>query len=423
MWPSSSPPVSPKTAVRTFKAAFICGALAASLAVFLLSMGLFAPLMRWMPTDSLVALPLWTQWAGAVILGFGLAWTTVVIRAFSLKVVVSVVALVETAVLSWVLSLCGILWTPFTALTAGVVATGFGVIYSVSGPGRRRRMLETVLGGRISNSVFRRWLDSNEPLPFDGRQREASVVVCQIFNRGRIAEALSAGDNIVFSKEFLRVGAQALKDAGGVLTEGDGEHLVAGFGAVLADPEHAAQACRVALTLRERLQAFDQACRERWNVALEFGVAVQSGTVSVGAMANSFFVTGEPVEFCRRLCQANRAYGTRILAGPQAVELAGGAAEVRPVELIWNHAAQTREEIYELLALQGGLSVEERARRESFWKGVILCRRKQWSEAASQFEIVLRDTEAGDALVSFYLARAASAAERNLIGDRFDETH
>jgi len=150
-------------------------------------------------------------------------------------------------------------------------------------------------------------------------------------------------------------------------------------------------------------------------------VAVHSGTVSVGALGNHFFVTGETVDFCRRLCQANPTYGTRILAGQQAVE--AGAVEVRPVELIWNHAAQTREEVYELLALQGGLSVEERARREIFWKGVILCRRKLWSAAAAQFEIVLRDTAAGDALVRFYLARAGRAAEANLMGDRFDETH
>jgi adenylate cyclase len=395
------------------------------LAVFLLSMGWFAPLISSVfgPAGSLVASPPWVQWVGAVILGFGLAWTSVEIRAFSLKIVVAVVALVETAALSWLLLLWGILWTPFTALAAGAFGTGFGLIYSLSGPGRRRRALETVLGGRISKPVFRRWLDSNEPLPFDGQQREASVVVCRIFNRGRIAGALASGDDVAFSKAFLQVGSQVLKGAGGVLTEGDGEQLVAVFGAVLPVPEHAAQACRAALTLRERLETLSQACQERCNVALEFGVAVHSGPVSVGALGNHFLVTGEPLDFCRRLCQANPTYGTRILAGQQAVEFSKGAVEVRPVELIWNHAAQTREEVYELLALQGGLSVEERARRELFWKGVILCRRKQWRAAAAQFEIVLRDTAAGDALVRFYLARAGRAAEENLMGDRFDETH
>ena len=228
---------------------------------------------------------------------------------------------------------------------------------------------------------------------------------------------------MAFFKGFFQIGSQVLKDAGGVLTEGDGEHLVAVFGAVLADPDHAAQAALAALTLRERLEAFDQACRERWNVAFDYGVAVHSGMVSVGALENRFFVTGEPLEFCRRLCLANRGYGTRILAGPQAVELSRGAVEVRPVELIWNCAGPIREEIYELMAPKDGLSVEQRARREVFWKGVILWRRKQWQAAAAQFEIVLRDTEAGDALARFYLARAARGGEENLIGDRFNETY
>ena len=411
--------------MRTTRAALICGALAASLAVFLLSLGAFAPLIRlvFVPAGPIFALPLWVQWAGAVILGFGLAWTSIEIRAFSLKAVVAVAALVETAALAWALHLCGILWPPFTALAAGALGTGFGLVYSLSGPGRRRRALETVLGDRISGAAFCRWLDSNEPLPFEGRQREASVVVCHIFNRGRMAKALSAGDNMAFFKGFFQIGSQVLKDAGGVLTEGDGEHLVAVFGAVLADPDHAAQAALAALTLRERLEAFDQACRERWNVAFDYGVAVHSGMVSVGALENRFFVTGEPLEFCRRLCLANRGYGTRILAGPQAVELSRGAVEVRPVELIWNCAGPIREEIYELMAPKDGLSVEQRARREVFWKGVILWRRKQWQAAAAQFEIVLRDTEAGDALARFYLARAARGGEENLIGDRFNETY
>ncbi len=276
-------------------------------------MGIFEPLNRFAFFDAGAgfALPAWVQWIGAILLGFGLAWTSIEIRAFSLKVVVSAIALLEVVVLSWVLLLWGILWSPFTTLTAGILGTVLGLVYHLSAPGRRRQALETVLGGRISRKTFRRWLDSNEPLPFEGEQREAGVVVCRVLNGTRIAQALPFGDGVLFSKRFLKVGSQTLKEAGGVLIEADAEHLVAAFGAVLPEPEHASQASEAALMLKKRLEPFCEACRERWNIAVEFGIAVHSGPVNVGAAENRFFVIGEPLDFARRLCEANQSDTTR----------------------------------------------------------------------------------------------------------------
>ena len=254
--------------MRILKITFICGILAASLAVVLEAFAGIAPL--------------WNQWAGAILLGFGLAWTTVQIHSLPLKIVIAAVALVETAVLSWLLHLGGIQWMPWTALTAGTLATGFGMAYSMSQPGRRKRMVEEVFGGCISCVTFQKILDSDEPVSFAGEKREASVVDCQLFNCRELAGTLSAPDFMALVNEFSQAGAQALMNSGGVLTESNGERLRALFGAPLADPAHAFQAHEAALALEERLKKFREACRERWSVEPDYRVCVHSGTMIVG---------------------------------------------------------------------------------------------------------------------------------------------
>jgi len=220
-------------------------------------------------------------------LGFGLAWTTLRIYSVALKLVVAAVALVEVAVLSWLLQLGGISWSPCTALVAGTLATFFGLVYSLSKAGRRRQMLEEVFGGRISLATFQRILKADALPPFAGEKREASVVDCQIFNRRELAGRLSAPDFTALSNAFSDAAALALREGGGVLTGSGGEQTRALFGAVLPDPAHAAQAEEAARAVGERLKAFRHECMARWGVEPYCQVSIHSGAMIVGVFGSA----------------------------------------------------------------------------------------------------------------------------------------
>ena len=231
--------------------------------------------------------PFWAQWAGAMALGFGLAWTTIQIHSVALKIVVATVALLETAALAWLLQLQGIHWSPYSALAAGTLAAGFGLAYALSKAGRHRRRIEEVLGGRISRLTFQKILESDASLPFTGEMQEASVVDCRIFNRQELVGALSAPDFVALSNTFADAVAQTLMDSGGVLAGQGGEQTRALFGGVLLDPEHAAQAQEAARAVQERLQAFRQECLERWGVEADCRVSVHSGAMIVGVFGSA----------------------------------------------------------------------------------------------------------------------------------------
>ncbi len=344
-----------------------------------------------------------------MLLGFGLAFCAVDISQIALKLIVLCAALVETAALSWTLHRFGIEWPPFTALAAGVLAAGFGLAWGRTAGGRRKRRLETLFGERISRRKFREWLDADVPLDPAGERREGSVVVCELFNQEALAEALPAAECVALINGFSACGARALLECGGVLDTAGGDRLRALFGMPVADPGHAAHACAAALELGSALEAFRREALQRWEAAPDFRIAVHSGEMTAAAgYLGSFSVTGEALEFCRRLCLANTVYGSRILLGPRTFQLAPESVEVRPIELLIPPGQEAPEEIYELLASKNQLTPEEAERRDTFWKGIVFFRARQWDLAAAHFETVLRhDSAREDGPSRFYLERIA----------------
>lgn len=409
--------------MRILKASFVCGAIAACLAAVLSATGAFdVPIKTFFgavgaaPALSAGGLwGAWPQWIGAVTLGFGLAWTTLDIGPLSLKMVIAGVALAETAVLSWVLREFGIVWPPFTGLAAGSLATLFGLGYGRTAVGKRKRQIEQLFGSCLSARARCALLDSDQPLVFSGECREASIVVCEIFNQESLTQALSPGDYVALTNGFLNTGARVLMEAGGTLDECGGDRLRVLFGLPLADTNHAVRACGAAFVLSQRLKRFCREAAERWNTAPDYRIGINSGELIAAAygsgFAGGFGVTGEPLEFCRRLCVANTFYGSRILLGPRAFALAMSAVEVRPIELIRRRDQRVPQEIYELLAPKDRLTLEEADRREVFWKGVVLFRERRWDEAAVHFEAILADADFEDGPSRFYLDRIAHARE------------
>lgn len=396
--------------MRIFKAAFVTGALASSLAAFLYTLGVFTPWTRVVfgIDPALTFAPLWPQWTAGILLGFGLAWTTLDICSLTLKTVVAAIALLETAGISWLLAWRGVIWPPFTALSAGLFAYLLGLGYSLSPTGRHRRYLEEILGGRISPDTFERLLASSAAFPSKGGERQASVVVCRFVNRRELAETLPAEDFVTLSNGFFSTVSHALKRAGGVLVEADGEHIHAVFGALLGDAEHPARACRAALALQPSLDALCREAHETWGVNPDCRIAVETGPVIAGVFGapdgGVFGVVGEALDAARRLCRANLFYGTRLLIGARTYLAARAAIEARPVDLVWNRDA--REEIYEPLGEAGQLSPEALQRRDAYWVGLIHFRARRWDDAAAMLFVLLHDdTGAEDPLVRFYLGR------------------
>jgi class 3 adenylate cyclase len=349
------------------------------------------------------------QYFLVLLFAMGIAWTTIDISRLAMKATIAFAALLETVTAVWVLNLYGSFFSPFASLLAIVLAFGLGVAYAQTSAGRRKKTLSLLLGDRVSTRTFDALLNNDAPLNFEGEVRDASVVVCELFNHDELVAALRIPDYVAMTNAFLRNAADFLVERGGYLDECDGESLRVVFGAPLNDPRHAARACEAALELSDRLDAVNIECLSVWGHRFDFRIGVNSGEMVMAAYGSrrlgAFSVTGEPVEFTRRLCAANTIYGSRILISAGTFVTAEDAIEVRPMELIQRFRDEPeREEVYELLTRKGTLSPREATRRDGFWKGIVLFRERRWDEALAAFRECMAD-HPHDGPTEFYIRR------------------
>lgn len=355
------------------------------------------------------------QFALIIAFSFTIAWTTVDIPRNSLKIVTAAGTLAQLISAVWVLNLLGIFLSPFASAFAILASFGAGFLYAQGEGGSRKRIVRAIFGDRISKKSFAALVNSRAALRFDGELREATVVVCEIFNHDQLADNLPVADYVALNNSFLRNAADFLVERGGYLDECDGESLRVVFGTPLPDPRHAVNACEAALALSVRLADVNRESFRVWRQTFDFRMGINSGEMVVAAYGSrrlgAFSVAGEPVEWSRRLCAANMIYGSRMLIGSLTFQLAEGAIEVRPLELLHRHPQdREREEVYELLARRQALSDEEMERRDAFWKGIIFFREHKWDVALEHFQRA-RTEDGGDEPVEFYIRRVEQLRE------------
>ena len=252
-------------------------------------------------------------------------------------------------------------------------------------------------------------VDDDAPLNFDGELREATVLVCEIFNHEELLATLQTDKYVAMTNSFLQSATDFLVERGGYLDECDGENLRVIFGGPLPDPGHAATACDAALDLSTKLEVVNRECLDTFGKMFDWRIGINTGEVIVAAYGSrrlgALSVSGEPAEFARRLCTANSIYGTRTMIGARTFALAEEAIEVRPMELIQRQPDDTgREEVYELIASRDQLSEPQRARRDLYWKGVVYFRGNLLDRALVTF-LETREKYGPDGAVDFYVRR------------------
>ncbi len=351
----------------------------------------------------------WAEILVAVATSFWICWCLADLSQTAQKVIVFITFLILILGISPTLALYGILFEPFSALSALLLGTGAATIFASSEYGNRKRTLEKILGRRISPKTFDELLESPKPPNFEGQSREVTVLTCRIFNRVELAETLPPAEFLRMTNLFRRVISGYLASQGACLDEAGPEIVRSFFGILKNEPNHAEKAVRAALALKTALKTLNHECQTRWSLELRAGVGINSGRVIsgiYGAREHFFFSgVGPEVDFSRRLATANLQYGSDLLIGPQTFTLVREVAEVRPMEMFYDPETGQLTEIYQLLAMKEQFGVSEREMRDHYWSGIILFREGKYQEAIESFGKA-RIPGIEDAPLEFFMAKA-----------------
>ena len=161
--------------------------------------------------------------------------------------------------------------------------------------------------------------------------REATILFTDIEGFTAICEKLSPKEVIAMLNEYFAVVAEPIREAGGVITQFQGDAMLVTFNLPVEDPHHAASAVRAALGI----QHITQTKRFIGDIALNTRVGINTGLVVGGTVGDGdhlgYTVHGDAVNLAARLEQLNKEYGSHILIAQRTAQLAGDGFALRKI--------------------------------------------------------------------------------------------
>ncbi|NQW01919.1 MAG: adenylate/guanylate cyclase domain-containing protein [Rhodospirillales bacterium] len=176
----------------------------------------------------------------------------------------------------------------------------------------------------VSREVAERITSADHAIqPGDGESRIATVVFTDIEGFSTVSEKLSPQQLARTLNAYFEATSKIIDAHGGVITQFQGDLMLITFNAVTRDDNHAVNAMKTAIGIRDLCahQSFGDGGR------LPTRCGVNTGEIVVGAIGStdrlSFTVHGDQVNIAARLEQLNKQYGSYILAGENTVAACG----------------------------------------------------------------------------------------------------
>jgi class 3 adenylate cyclase len=157
----------------------------------------------------------------------------------------------------------------------------------------------------------------------DPVEAKATILMCDIEGFAALTDSIGPRHVFDFLNAYFELLVEIVERHGGVVTQFQGDAILAVFNVPLPDRDHAAQALRAALEIV-------RTCDERpfAGVRARNRIGLATGRVIAGAVGShgrlSYTVHGNAVNLAARLEMLNKDYGTRILLPAKTAERCPG---------------------------------------------------------------------------------------------------
>ena len=184
-----------------------------------------------------------------------------------------------------------------------------------------RELIRETLGRFVPTDVAKALLtEGGELAPV---QSEATVLFSDLEGFTALTETLGADGIVELLNEYFEVMVEILERHRGVVTQFQGDAILATFNVPVPDPDHAASALRAALEMQHAVRSREFAGRR-----IGSRIGINTGRLVAGAVGAkgrlSYTVHGDAVNLAARLEALNKELGTRILvSGATAARVEG----------------------------------------------------------------------------------------------------
>jgi len=292
---------------------------------------------------------------------------------------------------------------------------------------KSKRFLHSTFSSYLSPELIKEMVASNTMPELGGEARMLTAYFTDIQGFSVFSEKLTAHQLVELLNEYLSAMTDIIIRERGTLDKYEGDAIIAFFGAPMHIPDHPLRACRVAVTMQSTLLNL----REKWraekllpgeternikNVPQEewapgdkwpgvvhemmMRIGINSGEIVVGNMGSSmrmnYTMMGDAVNLAARLEAGAKQFGIYSCVSEYALnmeyinekgekERTMDKVEARFIDNITVVGKSEPVKIYELCAMKGGLTTQEKRLFDIFDRGIQYYRKMQWDEAIKYF--------------------------------------
>jgi adenylate cyclase len=259
---------------------------------------------------------------------------------------------------------------------------------------RTKRQIAATFGQYVPPELIDEMNFDPDSYTLAAENREMTILFSDVRGFTTISEGLSPTELSELMNAYLTDMTRLIHENRGTIDKYMGDAVMAFWGAPVANANHARDALFTGLAMLERLHAVREDFVERGWPAIHIGVGINTGIVSVGNMGSRFrmayTVLGDPVNLASRLEGLTKTYGVEIIVG-ENTKKAVPEFVYRELDLVRVKGKAEPVAIYEPVAKEEELSVEEIREMEMSSEALALYRRQDWDAAERLFEALLRE--------------------------------
>lgn len=234
---------------------------------------------------------------------------------------------------------------------------------------RERQKIRDLFGRFVPANVAARLLHDPSRLTLEGVRREVSVLFTDIYGFTALSESYPPEQIIPLLNRYLGIVCEIIAEEGGIVVDFIGDAVFALFGAPEFMADHPLCALRAARRIEAATTEFAETVRRK---GIPFGytrLGLNAGTVTVGNFGAAdrlkYGAAGDAVNTAARIETANKALGTRLLAGNRIIELTGDT-DCRPVGRVALRGRSEPVDLWEILPKGSGQDPWVLAYREAY---------------------------------------------------------
>lgn len=177
---------------------------------------------------------------------------------------------------------------------------------------KAKREIKSAFQHYMAPELVEELISDPKQLQYGGATKEISVLFSDIRSFTTFTESHPMEETVAMLREYLTEMTKIVIDNKGIIDKFVGDEIMALFGTPIKDENHAYNACKTAMVMRERLNQMQAKWKSEGKDIIEIGIGVNSGLAVVGNLGSEqvfdYTAIGDNINLGARLEASNKKY-------------------------------------------------------------------------------------------------------------------